>query len=203
MEDLITAIMLAICVLLFIMVVVKTNLFKKDSKTELNNDEMFELRIRRGLSVMQETLDAYKENNNDLKKIIEKDNSIISKQSTIIELLKKERLIDRNIVCLCGSTKFKDAFEKANREETAKGNIVLTVAMFGHIDGLDMDGEEKKTFDAVHFDKILLADEILVLNVDNYIGESTNAEIEFAIKNKKKVRFLNHSTDVIKYRERN
>jgi hypothetical protein len=48
------------------------------------------------------------------------------------------------IVCLCGSTKFKSAFEEANKSESLKGNIVLTVAMFGHIDGLDMDGNEKK-----------------------------------------------------------
>ncbi len=44
----------------------------------------------------------------------------------------------RKIVCLCGSTKFKEAFEKANREETSNGNIVLTVAMFGHLEGLDI-----------------------------------------------------------------
>ncbi|AXH16496.1 hypothetical protein AMYT_a0198 (plasmid) [Malaciobacter mytili LMG 24559] len=97
---------------------------------------------------------------------------------------------NRKIVCLCGSTKFKEAFEKANKEETAKGNIVLTVAMFGHLEGLDMDSQMKKTFDEVHFDKILLCDEVLVLNVNGYIGDSTKNEIEFAIKNNKIIRYL-------------
>ncbi|WP_196779648.1 AidA/PixA family protein [Malaciobacter mytili] len=91
---------------------------------------------------------------------------------------------------MCGSTKFKEAFEKANKEETAKGNIVLTVAMFGHLEGLDMDSQMKKTFDEVHFDKILLCDEVLVLNVNGYIGDSTKNEIEFAIKNNKIIRYL-------------
>lgn len=90
----------------------------------------------------------------------------------------------------CGSTKFKEAFEKANKEETAKGNIVLTVAMFGHLEGLDMNSEMKKTFDEVHFDKILLSDEVLVLNVGGYIGESTRNEIDYAIKNGKIVKYL-------------
>lgn len=96
----------------------------------------------------------------------------------------------RKIVCLCGSTKFKEAFEKANKEETAKGNIVLTVAMFGHLEGLDMNSEMKKTFDEVHFDKILLSDEVLVLNVGGYIGEATKNEISYAIENKKMIRYL-------------
>lgn len=42
----------------------------------------------------------------------------------------------------------------------------------------------------VHFDKILLSDEILVLNVGGYIGESTKNEINYAIKNKKVIRYL-------------
>lgn len=50
----------------------------------------------------------------------------------------------RKIICLCESTKFKDAFETANKEESLKGNIVLTISMFGHIEGLDMLGKEKK-----------------------------------------------------------
>ena len=96
----------------------------------------------------------------------------------------------RKIVCLCGSTKFKEAFERGNKEETAKGNIVLTVAMFGHLEGLDMSSDIKKTFDEVHFDKILLADEIFILNVGGYIGESTKNEIEYAIQNKKQIKYL-------------
>lgn len=104
--------------------------------------------------------------------------------------VERQKTCARNIVCLCGSTKFKDAFVDATREESIKGNIVLSVAMFGHLEGLDMSGEVKKTFDEIHFDKIKLADEVFVLNVGGYIGESTKREIDFAKSLGKRIRFL-------------
>lgn len=97
---------------------------------------------------------------------------------------------DTKIVCLCGSTRFKDAFEKANRNETLKGNIVLSVGLYGHLEGLDMDGPTKEMLDVLHKKKIELADEVLVLNVDGYIGKSTASEIEFAKTLGKKIRYL-------------
>lgn len=94
------------------------------------------------------------------------------------------------VVCLCGSTKFKEAYEKAMRNETLKGYIVLTVGLFGHLEGLDMDGPTKKMLDKLHLRKIDLADEILVLNVGGYIGSSTKNEIQYAINNGIHVRYL-------------
>lgn len=94
---------------------------------------------------------------------------------------------NRKIICLCGSTKFKEAFELAIKEESLKGNIVLSVAMFGHLEGLNMEGQEKKIFDELHKDKIAMADEVLVLNVNGYIGESTQNEIEHALSLNKKI----------------
>ena len=94
------------------------------------------------------------------------------------------------IVCLCGSTKFKDDFIKANRTETLKGRIVLSVGLFGHEEGMDMSGETKKMLDELHKRKIDLSDEILVLNVGKYIGESTKGEIEYAKKHNKGIRYL-------------
>jgi hypothetical protein len=38
----------------------------------------------------------------------------------------------------------------------------------------------KEQLDALHFEKIKIADRVLVLNVDCYIGRSTQAEIEYA-----------------------
>lgn len=94
------------------------------------------------------------------------------------------------IVCLCGSTRFKEAFEKAMRDETLKGNIVLSVGLFGHLEGLDMSGDTKKMLDQLHLRKIDLADEVLILNVGGYIGESTKREEAYAKENKKSVRYL-------------
>ncbi len=69
------------------------------------------------------------------------------------------------IVVLCGSTRFQDEYIEANRSETLNGNIVLSVGMFGHQEGIDMDGPVKKMLDELHLRKIDLADEVLVLNV--------------------------------------
>ena len=44
--------------------------------------------------------------------------------------------------------------------------------------------------DDMHLRKIDLADEIFVINVGGYIGESTRREIAYAEKTGKKVRYL-------------
>ena len=82
------------------------------------------------------------------------------------------------IVCLCGSTRFKDAFIKAQKEETLKGHIVLTVGCFAH-SGDDIKGK-KEMLDELHKRKIDLADEVIVLTLDGYIGKSTQSEIDYA-----------------------
>lgn len=91
------------------------------------------------------------------------------------------------IICLCGSTKFKEEFEKTALEETLKGNIILTVAAFGHADNITFTREQKSLLDALHMHKILLADEIIVIAPGRYIGESTEREIEFAKLNGKRI----------------
>jgi hypothetical protein len=94
-----------------------------------------------------------------------------------------------DVVCLCGSTRFPGAFEAANRALTLEGKIVLSVGMFGHLEGMDMDGPLKKQLDELHLRKIDLADSILVLNVDGYVGSSTKREIAYALSRRKAVRF--------------
>lgn len=96
------------------------------------------------------------------------------------------------IVCLCGSTKFKEQFIAANFTETMKGNIVLSVGWFAHTDGDTYTPTrlEKAELDVLHFRKIDLCDEILVINVGGYIGESTEREIAYAQSLGKEVRYL-------------
>ena len=98
--------------------------------------------------------------------------------------------IPPKVVCLCGSTKFKDTYIKANREETLKGNIVLSVGLYGHHEGLDMNSQTKENLDKLHFHKISMSDEILVMNVDRYIGDSTIKEIAFAQSKGVHVRYI-------------
>ena len=95
------------------------------------------------------------------------------------------------IVCLCGSTKFRDTFNTANFRETMKGNIVLQPGVWVHSPGWSTTTiAEKKRLDDLHLSKIDLADEIFVVNPNNYIGESTDREIQYAYARSKTVRFL-------------
>ncbi len=96
------------------------------------------------------------------------------------------------IICLCGSTKFKEAFIEANFELSLKGNIVLSVGFFAHADdqGYQPTDLEKAKLDRVYKDKITLADEVFVLNVGGYIGDSTHGEIAHAEALGKPIRYL-------------
>ena len=100
------------------------------------------------------------------------------------------------IVCLCGSTKFKKEFIETNFKETMKGKIVLTVGWFSHSDEeiYYPTKEEKIALDKLHLRKIDLADEVLILNVGNYIGESTLKELDYAKRHDKQIRFLENPT---------
>lgn len=94
------------------------------------------------------------------------------------------------IVCLCGSTRYKEAFEAANKQETLQGKIVLSVGLFGHQEAQPLTAEVKQRLDQLHLRKIDLADEVLVLNVGGYIGESTRNEIAYCEQHGKPVRYL-------------
>jgi hypothetical protein len=94
------------------------------------------------------------------------------------------------IVTLCGSTRFRDAFEAAMRAETLAGRICIGVGLFGHQEALDMGGPVKAMLDRLHLAKIDISHEILVLNVGGYIGTSTRNEIAYAIREGKVVRYL-------------
>ena len=102
------------------------------------------------------------------------------------------------VVTLCGSTKFKDEFLRVQKELTLKGNIVISVGLFGHSGDNEVwenidEGTLTKTkemLDDMHKRKIDMADEIFVINVDGYIGESTKSEIEYAKANGKAISYL-------------
>lgn len=107
------------------------------------------------------------------------------------------------IVCLCGSTKFKKEFVKANFIETMQGKIVLSVGWFSHADKevYNPTKEEKSDLDELHFRKIDLSDEVFILNVGQYIGESTANELRYAYDLNKKIRFLEDQFDPMQLHE--
>lgn len=101
----------------------------------------------------------------------------------------------RKIVCLCGSTKFKQEYLKANLKETLAGKIVLSVGGFPHTDNEsspeDLFGQKVKDgLDDLHLEKIDLADEVYVLNVGGYVGKSTRREIAHAKGTNTPIRWL-------------
>ncbi len=95
------------------------------------------------------------------------------------------------IVTLCGSTRFKEQFIEAQKRLTLEGSIVISVGLFGH------SGDEevwkpgtKEMLDDMHLRKIDMADEIYVINVGGYFGESTKREIAYAEKTGKTINYL-------------
>lgn len=95
------------------------------------------------------------------------------------------------VITLCGSTKFKDEFLQVQKDLTLKGNIVISVGLFGHSGDNEVWTEgTKEMLDDMHKRKIDMADEIFVINVNGYIGESTKSEIEYALKTNKKINYL-------------
>lgn len=99
------------------------------------------------------------------------------------------------VVCLCGSTRFMEAWQAANLAETLAGRIVLSVGCNTKNDADlqrmgDLTAAKKAELDDLHKRKIDLADEILVLNVGGYVGESTKSEIAYAERMGKAVRWL-------------
>ncbi|WP_217596823.1 hypothetical protein [Cohnella sp. GbtcB17] len=94
------------------------------------------------------------------------------------------------VVTLCGSTRFKPDFERINAELTLAGNVVISVGVFVHAEGSEVDEAQKQLLDLVHLQKIDMADEIFVVNPGGYIGDSTRGEIEYATRTGVPVRYL-------------
>ncbi len=101
------------------------------------------------------------------------------------------------IVCLCGSTRFGDAFQKANLDLTLVGIIVLSIGCNMKTDGelfdrltTDQRNQIKVRLDKLHLRKIDLADRVYVLNVGGYIGDSTRAEVAYAESLGKRIEYL-------------
>lgn len=62
-----------------------------------------------------------------------------------------------------------------------EGNCILT-PVYPVIKNCERTDEQLRKLKEVHFKRIELSDAILVVNVNNYIGNSTNLEIEYAKK---------------------
>lgn len=93
------------------------------------------------------------------------------------------------IITLCGSMRFKEQFKEWEVKLTLDGNLVLSVLILP--DDYEIDLKQKILLQINHFNKINISDEIFVLDIDNYIGEDTQREIEYAKSKGKIVKYLN------------
>ena len=85
-------------------------------------------------------------------------------------------------ITICGSMRYvKEMLEVAEKIEL-QGNVVLLPLYNPWKKKRNYTKDEYNILEEVHKERIKLAEAILVVNVDNYIGESTSNEIEFAKK---------------------
>jgi hypothetical protein len=108
-----------------------------------------------------------------------------------------DKEVGKMIICLCGSTRFTDQMLVKQWELTKNGHVVLTWCVlpesyFKGGDKTHIGDQEgvKDIVDEVHKRKIDLADEVYVINIGGYIGDSTKSEIEYAIAHGKKVVYM-------------
>ena len=99
-----------------------------------------------------------------------------------------------SVITLCGSTKFTKEMLIKQWELTKQGHIVLGWCIIPDLYSRDSHhvAEEENVeeiMDSVHKKKIDMSDYIVVINVNDYIGESTKSEILHALKTRKDVRY--------------
>ena len=100
------------------------------------------------------------------------------------------------IITVCGSLRFYKEMMEITEKMELQGNCIL-VPIYNHArpNKDDFIEEDALMLDKMHKERIKLADAILVVNVDGYIGNSTKSEIEFAKSLNKEILYY---TDLIK-----
>lgn len=98
------------------------------------------------------------------------------------------------VITLCGSLKFQKEMMIVAEKMALEGNCILT-PVYPIIENCEKTDEQLEKLKQAHFKRIELSDAILVINVNNYIGNSTNLEIEYAKKLEKEIIYY---TDLIK-----
>lgn len=99
------------------------------------------------------------------------------------------------VVTILGSSRWKGDILAEVARLTLEGKLVISLGVFGHTDlpeyNWDTDASDLKTMlDALHKQKIDMADSVHVVNPSGYYGESTTREIEYARSLGKPVTFM-------------
>ena len=97
------------------------------------------------------------------------------------------------IITLCGSLKFKHEMMIVAEKMALEGNCILT-PVYPVLENYERTDEQLMKLKEEHFKRIELSNSILVVNVNNYVGNSTKLEIEYAKKLGKEIIYY---TDLI------
>lgn len=98
------------------------------------------------------------------------------------------------VITVCGSLRFQNEMSEIVLKMELEGNCVLLPIFPINGNKDDYTEEEMIVLGKMHYERIKLADAILVVNVDNYIGNSTSKEIEFAKSLNKEIMYY---TDLV------
>lgn len=98
------------------------------------------------------------------------------------------------VITLCGSLRYKKEMMVIAEKMALEGNCILT-PVYPVLEDYDRTDEQLTKLKEAHFKRIELSDAILVVNISNYVGESTNSEIEYAKKLNKEIIYY---TDLMK-----
>jgi hypothetical protein len=80
--------------------------------------------------------------------------------------------------CLIGSSRFKDIYDRANRELTLKGHVVYSIASVSSSSGQELPEQDKTILDLVHLRKIQESESnVLITDDTGYFGFSTRREM--------------------------
>jgi len=85
------------------------------------------------------------------------------------------------VITVCGSLRFYTEMMEVTEKMELEGNCMLVpIYNPARPNKDDFTEDEALMLDKMHKERIKLADAILVVNVEGYIGVSTSKEIEFA-----------------------
>ena len=94
------------------------------------------------------------------------------------------------VVVIIGSTRFKQHHLGYAQKLTLQGKIALTSGFYHHVDNFPITTQQKEMIDRLMLARIDLSDEVLVVNINGYIGESTGRAIKYAHETNKRVTFV-------------
>ena len=89
--------------------------------------------------------------------------------------------------------RFSAELERLETELTLAGHVVLSPVALAA--GTDLTEEQRARLGRIHLQKVAMADEVLVVNVGGYVGQSTRREIALARSRGVPVRFLEGPRD--------